>query len=230
MTAGSPERLASMARAVREPGAPTAAPMLRVRFVADLVCPWCFISFRRLRRLLDAAGLTAEWHPFLLNPHLPAEGVARSSYLERKFGSLAQAQALYRRLQEVGNREGIDFAFSSIRAQPNTVQAHTLVLAAADQGRALEVAAGIFEAFFEQGADIGDAATLAGLARQAGLGPAPGGGLVERVARAHDEACRLGINGVPIVIFGADHLIAGAQPVEALQALLDLERYRSGAR
>jgi predicted DsbA family dithiol-disulfide isomerase len=223
MTAGLPERQASMARAVR--GADLAAAPVQVRFVADLVCPWCYIAFSRLGRLLGDAELT--WHPFLLNPTLPLTGVARTRYLERKFGSLPQAQSLYRRIQEVGAREGIRFSFASIRAQPNTVRAHGLVLAAAASGRARFAAATLFRAFFEEGADIGDPLVLAGVAsaldlKDAALGVAQ----ADQVAASHRAAAAFGINGVPITVLGEDHVIAGAQPVEALTGLLDLERYR----
>lgn len=223
MTAGLPERQASMVRAVQAPAAASAP--VQVRFVADLVCPWCYIAFARLGSLLGEAEVT--WHPFLLNPNLPPAGVARSRYVERKFGSLPRAQTLYRRIQEVGAREGIRFAFAEIRAQPNTVRAHGLVLAAAGAGRARLAASVLFRAFFEEGADIGDPAVLARVARGLGLpDPAADAGLADRVAASHRAAAAFGINGVPITVLGGDHVIAGAQPVEALAGLIDLERYR----
>ena len=37
----------------------------------------------------------------------------------------------------------------------------------------------------------------------------------------------MGISGVPVCRFGDDHVIAGAQPPEVLEALLDLELYRA---
>lgn len=238
MTAGAPERQASMARAVladaARPGG--SAPAARVRFVADLVCPWCYLGFRRLRGLLEPLEAELIWHPFLLNPHLPPEGVPRGRYLERKFGSPVQAHRLHRRVEEVGAREGVRFAFGAIATQPSTVAAHALVLGAAAAGRATAAAEALFRAFFEEGRDIGDRAALrALLARSPDLGgPAALAALdsPERhgeVRQAHERACGLGINGVPVCVFGRDHVIAGAQPVEALAALLDLERCRVGA-
>jgi predicted DsbA family dithiol-disulfide isomerase len=219
-----------MARAIgaEAPGS-AAPPVVQVRFVADLVCPWCFISFRRLHRLVRGAAVEVAWHPFLLNPHLPPGGVARSHYLERKFGSAAQAQRLHARLLEVGAREGLRFAFAAIRTQPSTVLAHALILGAAEAGLdPLPAAQALFSAFFERGQDIGELPTLRAIARRAGL---PSVGLEDpafaaRVLAAHESACGFGINGVPICVFGQDHVIAGAQPLEALAALLDLERYR----
>jgi predicted DsbA family dithiol-disulfide isomerase len=234
MTMGTPERLEVMARALRrEDGRSLAPSQARIRFVADLACPWCYVAFRRLQRLLAQHPAQLVWHPFLLNPHLPAEGVTRTHYLERKFGSLIQAQGTYRRIAEVGTSEGIRFSFGSIRTQPNTVLAHALVLAATERGRLPAAAGAVFRAFFEEGADIGDPATLLTIAQALNLVDAAGPNLadparLEQVASAHEQAYALGINGVPVCIFGNDHVIAGAQPLKALEALLDLERYRVG--
>ena len=74
----------------------------RVRLVADLACPWCYIAFVRLRRLVARAPVELVWHPFLLNPYLPREGVARAHYLERKFGSPTQAQSVVRHIAAIG--------------------------------------------------------------------------------------------------------------------------------
>jgi predicted DsbA family dithiol-disulfide isomerase len=235
MTAGTPERQEGMRRALRADAgrtSPVAAPA-RVRLVADLACPWCYITFSRLQRLLAPGVAELAWHPFLLNPYLPLEGVARAHYLERKFGGLSQAQGAYRRIAEVGRAEGLRFSFAAIRSQPNTALAHALVLTAAAHGRLAQAAGAVFRAFFEEGADIGDAETLRKIAAAAGLPEAAAAGFaapqrLAEVAMAHERAYALGINGVPVCVFGEDHVIAGAQPLEALGALLDLERYRQG--
>jgi predicted DsbA family dithiol-disulfide isomerase len=207
----------------------TPAPPARVRLVADLACPWCYIAFARLRRLLHHGPVELTWHPFLLNPYLPREGIPRAHYLERKFGSLAQAQGAARRIALAGAQERIRFVFGAMTRQPNTAAAHALVLTAAGHGRLVEAATALFRAFFEEGADIGSDETLQYIAATIGLPPSAGLPMAERlaeVAAAHERAYALGINGVPVLVFGRDHLIAGAQPVEALEALLDLERYR----
>lgn len=230
MTAGPPDRLTSMAWAV---GGLSPTPAgARLRFIADLVCPWCYISFRRIERLHRATPFETEWHPFLLNPQLPLEGVPREAYLERKFGSVARADTLYRHVRAVAAREGIRLSFDAIRIQPSTIRAQALVRAAARLGAAATMAAALFRAFFEDGADIGDRGVLAEIARSLGMEEigtaAADPAMLTEVLLAHEAAGRLGINGVPIMIFGADHVIAGAQPLEALEALLDLERYRLG--
>lgn len=235
MTAGSPDQQQAMHSALaREEARSLVEPAPRVRLVADLVCPWCYIAFVRLQRVLAGSGASLIWHPFLLNPYLPLEGVSRRRYLERKFGSVAQALAVHRRAAEVGAQEGIAFAFGAIDAQPNTLAAHALVMAATRLGRGSVAAAALFRAFFVDGADLGRLDVLAEVASEVGLDPHDVAELtaeasLERIALAHEQAYAIGVTGVPVCRFGDDHVIAGAQPEEVLEALLDLELYRLAA-
>ena len=58
------------------------APTLTIDIVSDVVCPWCYIGKRRLEAALalpEAAQLPKveiRWHPFQLNPELPAQGLS----------------------------------------------------------------------------------------------------------------------------------------------------------
>ena len=56
-------------------------PTLSIDVVSDIVCPWCFIGKRKLEHALaelratePELDVTIRWHPFELNPDLPAEG------------------------------------------------------------------------------------------------------------------------------------------------------------
>ena len=228
MTAGLPEAARPAWRGRCE--APSRATRRsQVRFVADLVCPWCYIAFARLGRLLGEAEVT--WHPFLLNPTCRPPAWRAAAISSASSAACRRRRRLYRRIQEVGAREGIRFSFAAIRAQPNTVRAHGLVLAAADAGRAAARRRGLFRAFFEEGADIGDPSVLPRMARAA-RPPGPARRCRARPSgwrRATAPHAAFGINGVPITVFGEDHVIAGAQPTEALAGLIDLERYRVAA-
>ena len=94
--------------------------------------------------------------------------------------------------------------------------------------RTVELAAALFQAFFQDGATSAAPSVLARIA--AGFGIDCGLDLPaarrRRASSAHESACRSGIDGVPVFIFGDSHAIAGAQPTACLEALLDLERYR----
>ena len=232
MTAGSPELDRKMRLAFGDSAERTLVDTRPVvRFIADLVCPWCYIAFIRLQRVLERKGAAMVWHPFLLNPAFAAARGHAPAISRAPLRQVAQAQGVHRRVVQAGAREGIPFAFGAIRAQPNTVPAHALLLAAAGRGLQMEAAAALFRAFFVTGDNIGELPVLIRIAAELGLTAeeaayAGEASAAAQVIAAHERAFSLGIAGVPVCVLGEDHVIAGAQPSEALVALLDLERYR----
>ena len=79
MTAGSPDHDRTMHAALAAEASSVTRSVPVIRLVADLVCPWCYIAFNRLQRTLAGSPALLIWHPFLLNPNLPAHGVTRRS-------------------------------------------------------------------------------------------------------------------------------------------------------
>ncbi len=223
MTAEAPARREAMHRAVSVGSAATSA-LPQVRFVADLVCPWCYLGFHRLVTLAASRPFRLVWHPFLLNPNLPAEGVPRSLYLERKFGTAGLAEAVQQRAAAAAAAGGLNVDLARIRRQPNTVAAHVMLMRAGE--RTVELATALFEAFFRDGSDLGRPEVLTEIAAGLGMSCQEPSTVRRSVLAAHEAACRSGVDGVPVFIFGDSHAIAGAQPATCLEALLDLERYR----
>ena len=195
----------------------------QVTFVADLVCPWCYLGFERLQAVAAREPFRLVWHPFLLNPHLPPDGIPRSVYVERKFGA-GYAEEAQRRAVRAAATEGLELKLERIRRQPSTVLAHALLLRSGEH--LAEAARALYEAFFRDGRDLGSLTVLADVGGRFGIGIDEVRSASARVTAAHDTACRSGINGVPLFLFGEDHAIAGAQPAAATLALLRLERYR----
>ncbi|RAI60547.1 DsbA family oxidoreductase [Roseicella frigidaeris] len=202
-----------------------------IEVVFDLVCPWCCLGIRRLRRMLRSRpDVVAElvWRPFLLNPDLAPQGVPRQEYLVRKFGGEERARRLHGTIAELGRAEGLEFRFDRIRRVPHSLDAHRLVRWAGRFGMADAMVDTLFEAYFTEGADIGDASVLAGIAGRLGLDtPAARRFLatvaeVEAVHADNLRAHRLGINGVPCFVVAGRHAIAGAQEPEVLERLLDV--------
>lgn len=204
---------------------------ITVEIVFDLVCPWCFLGTRRLMRALRARpDVLAElqWRPFLLNPDIAPEGIARQDYLVRKFGGEDRARRLHAAITDVGRQEGIDFRFDRIRRIPSSVDAHRLVRFAAQHGLAEPMVDRLYEAYFLEGADIGATETLAALGGAIGLDLRAsrqflhGHAETEAVHADNLRAHRLGINGVPCFVIGGRHAIAGAQEPEVLERLLEV--------
>lgn len=201
-----------------------------VDVVSDVVCPWCYIGKRHLDAALATlaeAGQplpTVRWHPYELNPDLPAEGVDRRDYLERKFGGPARAAQVYDRVRRAGTQAGIAFDFERIALQPNTRDAHRLIAWAQTRGDATALVERLFRAYFAEGADLTSRATLEALARDAGLGDdairaaLDDGDALERARRGDEEARGLGVGGVPFFVVDGRIGVSGAQGADALVA------------
>ncbi len=160
------------------------------------------------------------WLPFQLNPDLPTEGMPRKEYLVRKFGP-GHAHS-YARVAGVGREVGIDFGFDHITVQPNTLNAHRLMLFGATQGREDAVAEDLFRAYFLEGANLTDRAVLTAVGERAGLDRAALAAYLasddgrEDVLRADREARHAGINGVPYFMFNRRTAVSGAQAPDIL--------------
>ena len=204
---------------------------LQIEVVFDLVCPWCFLGTRRLRRTLRARpDLAADliWRPFLLNPDIAPGGVPRQDYILRKFGGEDRARRLHATIAELGRAEGVTFQFDRIRRIPPSLDAHRVVRLAERQGLATEAVEALFEGYFTEGLDLGDHAVLAAIAAGIGMDGAvvrrqlAGTQEAEAVHADNLRAHRLGINGVPCFVVQGQHAIAGAQEPEVLERLLDV--------
>lgn len=207
--------------------------LMRIQVIFDPGCPWCYIGKRQLERALalrSAINARLSWWPFLLNPDLPPEGLDRSSYMIRKFGSEARVGRIHMAIADVGQSVEINFAFDRIRRTPNTVNAHRLIRFAGLYGRANEMVEATFYNYFVRGRDIGDDRVLVQIGGELDLdvrllraylrGDADVAMIYSENARAH----RLGINGVPAFVFEGAFVTCGAQESAVLARMMDVAR------
>jgi predicted DsbA family dithiol-disulfide isomerase len=206
---------------------PITATHGRIGVVSDAICPWCWIGKRQLDlALLTLAdqGLTFDvaWHPFQLNPDMPAGGANRDDHRARKFGSPAEARAADAQVAEAGATVGLEFRHDLIRRTPNTVDAHRIIRLAGRHGVQSAVVEALFCGYFTAGADLGDHATLITLAGAAGLDPVAATALLageaerQEVLDEDESARRNGLSAVPTFLMGNYVLFSGAVPAEAM--------------
>jgi predicted DsbA family dithiol-disulfide isomerase len=194
--------------------------MLIIDVISDVICPWCFIGKRRLEKALNGRSATVRWHPFQLNPDMPREGIDRKSYRIGKFGSWERSQELDTQVAAAGQGEGIAFNFDRMARAPNTLDAHRVIWLAGESGVQDAVVESLFHAYFTDGRDLSDRATLADVAAGAGLDRAEVDDLLagdrgmDAVRVGEDEARRLGVSGVPFFVVNGRIALSGAQPPE----------------
>ena len=145
---------------------------MKITIFLDTICGWCYIGHNRLfKALAEFKDKKFEVHyaPFLLNPNMPLSGMKRSDYLEKKFGSVDNAQPMYDRMTEQAALEDLNFNLNKIKITPSTILSHILI----DLSKGLKeqklIVENIFRNYFIDGYDIGNIENLIAIGLKNGL-------------------------------------------------------------
>ena len=125
--------------------------MIKLDIMSDPICPWCYIGKTHLEKALAEHPdhpFTVEWHPFQLNPDMPAEGMDRRVYLERKFGGKEAAIKVYSQIEQTAEALGLPIDFAAMKRTPNTIDAHRLIHWAGLEQKQNAVVDALFQAYF----------------------------------------------------------------------------------
>jgi predicted DsbA family dithiol-disulfide isomerase len=194
---------------------------------SDVVCPWCYIGLKRLEaaKVLapDDIAIDIAWRAYQLDSTVPPEGYDFQSHLAAKFGGRDQMLAKFDHVRETGRSVGIAFDFANMKYSPNTLNAHRLIRSVAhDKPLQDIVVKRLFQAYFEEGQNIGDIDVLADLAETCGLDKHEIAEILGSSTFEHEvkteiaNAGRMGISGVPCFIFEQKYAVSGAQAPETL--------------
>jgi len=203
---------------------------LRIDIVSDVVCPWCIVGYRQLKQALDTKGTDYDlhWHPFELNPGMPASGQNMSEHIMEKYGSTAaESEANRKRLTDLGKELDFDFSFGPDTRMHNTFNTHQLIHWADTLDRGHDLKQAFFSAHFTDNADLSDTDALVKIAASIGLDATEARAVLDD--QRYAEAVRAeekfwtsqGISDVPAVIFDRKHLVTGAQGAENYGSILD---------
>ncbi|WP_028945098.1 DsbA family oxidoreductase [Pseudomonas vranovensis] len=201
-------------------------PVLSIDVFFDFICPWCLIGQRHLERAL--AQLHAEqprlqvnlrWRGVQLLPHMPADGLPFEAFYRERLGSEQAVRHRQAQVRVAASAAGAHIDFSRISRMPNTADAHRLLERAVALGNPTQVEAlldQLFAAYFHQGKDLGNRATLLGIAEGCGLMPAQVADCLRGEGTPFTSASPAPASGVPCFSFNQRRVVSGAQPVEVL--------------
>ncbi len=203
---------------------------LRIDIVSDVMCPWCIIGYKQLEHALSAEkiGAMVHWHPFELNPNMPAGGQDLREHVAEKYGSTAEQSAKVRdHMTALGHDLGFDFRFTEDSRIRNTFRAHRVIHWAREQNMGHQMKLALFSAHFTDQKDVDDPDVLAevagsvGLDSVAALAVAQGDAHADEV-RAHERYwIEQGVQGVPGMVFDGKYLVTGAQGVDTYRQVLN---------
>ena len=204
---------------------------MQIDIVFDTICPWCFIGKRRLEDALRKSpqpDIELTWHPFLLNPEMPVEGIDKDTYFNAKFGGDRRSQRVYDAIGEAGRTVAIDFDFDRMERIPSTIDSHRLVKFADRKGLGEAAVEALFLAYFIDGKDTGERSVLIDIGEDLGLeadrighyldGDADVSVIQDQNAQAH----RNGVSGVPAYIIDGQFAVSGAQEPEIFLRMFDI--------
>jgi predicted DsbA family dithiol-disulfide isomerase len=205
---------------------------LEIDLVADFTCPWSWLGMAQLTRALGSLEGDVEtrlrWHPFRMAPKAATTN-PRSfhDYLAERLPAGISVPFAEKSLTEAGREFGLDFHFEKLGTLPSTAEAHRLVQLAVEEGRQANVAAAIFRAYFERGADIGDLNVLAEVGSEAGLSEKTLHAFKDTregdaaLAGSEERLRGFGVRTVPNLLFGGRVLVPGTVNVATYVHALD---------
>ena len=145
---------------------------LKIDIVSDIVCPWCVIGFKNLKKamheLQTELNFEISWKPYELHPEIPQEGYDKKLYMQQKFGS-SSGRSPYNEITKIGESVGFEFNFSKTERIPNTFMAHRLLWKAEQCNLQTELSEALFRAYFSEGLNIGSKEILAEVSELVGM-------------------------------------------------------------
>ncbi|MEO9139462.1 MAG: DsbA family oxidoreductase [Jatrophihabitans sp.] len=205
---------------------------MKVEIWSDVVCPWCYIGKRRfetaLARFAHRDEVQVTWRSFELDPNArpSVDDATYAERLGRKYGkSSGEAQQMLDSMTSTAADEGLDFHFEKA-VHVNTFAAHQLIHLGATAGVQDAVKERLMRAYFTEGADVSDAATLIRLGGEAGLAAQDvqaaltDARYADAVRADESDATAIGISGVPFFVIDRTYGVSGAQSPETLLGVL----------
>lgn len=204
---------------------------MRVDVWSDVVCPFCYIGKKRLEAAAAATGVELEvhWHSFQLDPDAPPrQEVSNSERLALKYGrTVAEVEEMQRNIAEMAKAEGIEFNWENANSG-NTFNAHRIIHHAQSLGLGSEAKEAFFYSYMTQGLAIGERETLEDVASRIGLNPVEVDDILDSDQYADfvqfdEELARdqLKVTGVPFFVFDQRVALAGAQPTQVFQDVIN---------
>jgi predicted DsbA family dithiol-disulfide isomerase len=204
---------------------------MKIDFVSDVSCPWCVIGLKGLEVALERVGDLVDadirFHPFELNPNMPAEGQNLAEHVGQKYGSTPEQSAGARQmLRDRAADVGFTIAMTPDSRIYNTFDAHRLLHWAKEEGRQAALKHALFDAYFTNGQSPGDHDVLVAAAEGVGLDSAEArrvldsGAFAPEVRQEEMFWRREGVSAVPTIVINNKYLIQGSQPPESFERAL----------
>ena len=195
---------------------------MKVTIYYDYICPYCFLGTKRIERLAKEFDMDLEWRGIEIHPETPPQGVKRSKTL--KFQQVAQ------NITGMSQEDKVDITF------PGIVTNTRLCLEASEFAKAndgfYKFHNGIYEAYFQDGENIGLINVILNIGEKTGLDVIEleeclkKRMMLKKVEENRKVAERDQVMGVPTFILGR-FPVHGVQSLDAFRKIISRAIERS---
>ncbi len=205
--------------------------MMKVEIWSDVMCPFCYIGKRKFEKALNEFPgkdqIEVTWKSFQLDPTTVTDPSLNTidHLAEKKGWSKEQARETTAHVSNIAKQVGLDFHFDKA-VVANSFDAHRLSHLAKKYGKQNELEEKLFSAYFTEGKNTADHATLLQIGTEIGLDKTEVSALLnsdlyaDKVEEDIDQAQQIGVRGVPFFVLDRKYAVSGAQePPAFLQAL-----------
>lgn len=204
---------------------------MQVEIWSDVMCPFCYIGKRKFENALaqfpEKQHIEVIWKSYQLSPDLVTDPhINIHQYLAKHKGmSIGEAKGLNEQVTHMAAEVGLTYNLDQ-SVVANSFDAHRFTHFAKQYGKQLEAEEKLFQAYFTEGKNIDDHATLIQLGTEIGLDASllelalSKGSYADDVRSDIYEAQQVGVRGVPFFVIDRKYAISGAQDSKTfLQAL-----------
>src|SRR5690606_10921127 len=205
---------------------------MKIEIWSDVMCPFCYIGKRNfetaLAQFADKKHIEVIWKSFQLDPTLSevAQESQEDYLIKRKGMSREQVQGLLAHVTQMAKQVGLDYNLEQ-SVMVNSLKAHQFIQFAKTKNRGDQAEEALCKAYFTDGKNIADIATLTQIGKEIGLSEHE-----TKTAFTDDqyaylanqdimEAREIGVNGVPFFVFNRKYAISGAQPEEVFMESIE---------
>ncbi len=206
---------------------------MKIEIWSDIMCPFCYIGKRNFEKALGLLAerdkVEVEWKSFQLDPTIPENPSVTNAYeylALAKGISLADSKAMHENVILSAKHIGLTYNYEKAIVA-NSFNAHRLIQLAKTKSLGDQAEEALFKAYFTEGKNINDTATLIGIGCNIGLAcdavsnMLASNEMASAVNSDIQESREIGVKGVPFFVIDRKYAVSGAQPVEVFVETLE---------
>jgi predicted DsbA family dithiol-disulfide isomerase len=204
---------------------------MKVEIWSDVMCPFCYIGKRKFEAALEQFDHKNEveviWKSFQLQPDMVTDPSQNTiEHLAKSKGwTLDHAKQMTSHVVNMAKEVGLDYHFDKA-VVANSFDAHRLVQFAKTKHKGDAMEEQLFKAYFIDGKNTADHATLTALAVAIGLEETEVKNVLGTDAYSNNvhediyQSRQIGVTGVPFFVLNDKYAISGAQASETFLGAL----------